>query len=122
MNDKKWVNLSFFSTASLFSFLVYSLTSQVFEVLHWDAKIRNSDLILRGVSGFLGFLLFLFFLKSKKISLFTQEVFQELSHISWPASENVRSVTVFVIVMVLFSGFLLGLMDYGWSILIRQIL
>jgi preprotein translocase SecE subunit len=119
---KKWVNLTFFSSSVLFSYLLYSFSMQLLSVLHWEARIRNTDMVVQGASAGFGLILFLILVRSQKISQFFYEVFEELMSVSWPKTIETRLATWVVLVLVLCSGVVLGLIDYAWSLAVRQIL
>ena len=50
------------------------------------------------------------------------EVMVELSRVTWPTTKDTTSATVVVIVMVLISGLILGVLDYFWVMVLKEIL
>ncbi len=119
---QKWVNLSYLAVAILFGYIIFSTTGKIVGAYDLEARVRNIDLILRGISVLSGGILFLVLYKHEQANQFMNEVMVELSRVTWPTQKDTRSATVVVIIMVLISGMILGLLDYCWVQLLKWIL
>ena len=53
---------------------------------------------------------------------FIREVISELKKVVWPTREEATRLTVMVIVVAATVGVLLGLIDFGFSLLVRKLL
>jgi preprotein translocase subunit SecE len=79
-------------------------------------------MIIRGVSIVVAALVFFILMRHEQANQFMNEVMVELSRVSWPTRKETANATIIVIVMVVISGVVLGLLDYVWTQLLRQIL
>lgn len=121
-HHQKWVNLSYLAAAVLLGYIVFTLAGKVVGVYDLEARIRNVDLILRGVSVFFGALLFIVLFRNDRANQFMNEVMVELSRVAWPTQKDTASATMIVIVMVVISGMILGFLDYCWVQLLKWVL
>lgn len=119
---QKWVNLSYLAAAVLLGYIVFSASGKLIGAYDLEARIRNIDLILRGLSVATGAILFIVLYKNEAVNQFMHEVVVELSRVAWPTPKDTRSATGIVIIMVLISGMILGLLDYFWVQLLKWIL
>jgi preprotein translocase SecE subunit len=119
---QKWVNLSYLAVAILFGYIVFSMAGKIVGAYDLEARIRNIDLILRGVSALLGAILFIVLYRHEEANQFMNEVMVELSRVAWPTQKDTSSATLVVIVMVVVSGIVLGLLDYIWIKLVQWVL
>jgi preprotein translocase SecE subunit len=119
---QKWVNLSYLALAALLGYIVYAAGTKIVGVYDLETRIRNADLVIRGISVFAFGALFFVLYKNHQANQFMSEVMVELSRVTWPTQKETSSATVVVIVMVLISGLLLGLMDYLLTTLLKWVL
>ena len=119
---QKWVNLSYLAAAFLFGYVVFSMAGKVVGVYDLETRVRNIDLILRGISIVAGGLLFLGLYKHKQANQFMNEVMLELSRVAWPTQKDTSSATAIVVLMVVVSGVVLGFLDYCWIQLLKWVL
>jgi preprotein translocase SecE subunit len=119
---KKWVNLTFLSISVSGAFLVYIFLSQVLGAFGLELKVPNLDFYLRICSASLGLLSFVLLNRHIESSQFMGEVFEEISKMSWPKSNEVYSNTLAVLILVIASGFAFSVLDYCWSQIIKWIL
>jgi preprotein translocase subunit SecE len=119
---QKWVNLSYLAVSVLLGYIVFSMAGKVVGVYDLEARVRNIDLVLRGVSVVIGLLLFAILYRNNTANQFMAEVVVELSRVTWPTQKDTTSATIVVIVMVILSGMILGLLDYCWIQLLKWIL
>ena len=119
---QKWVNLSYLVAAILLGYIVFSVAGKVVAAWDLETRIRNVDLVLRGISLAAGALLFLLLYRNEQANQFMNEVVVELSRVVWPSQKDTSSATFVVIIMVVVSGVILGLLDYVWVQLMKWIL
>lgn len=119
---QKWVNLSYLALAILFGYIIFSMAGKIVGAYDLEARVRNVELILRGVSVVSGAILFMVLYRNEQANQFMNEVIVELSRVTWPTQKDTSSATLVVIVMVLISGLVLGFLDYCWIHLLKWIL
>jgi preprotein translocase subunit SecE len=119
---KKWVNLSYLAVSVLLGYLVFALAINVVATYDLEARVRNVELIVRGVSVLAGAILFIILYRNEEANQFMNEVMSELSRVTWPMPKDTTASTFIVIVMVLISGMILGLLDFLWVRLLKEIL
>jgi len=116
---QKWVNLSYLVLAILFGYIIFSVAGKIVGAYDLEARVRNIELILRGVSVLAGVLVFLLLYRNDQANQFMNEVVAELGRVTWPSQKDTTSATMIVIVMVVVSGMILGLLDYFFVQLLR---
>lgn len=119
---QKWVNISYLAVAILVGYIVFSMCLRIAGTYDLETRIRNIELIVRGLSVLAGALVFLILYRHQQANQFMNEVMVELSRVSWPTTKETSSATFIVIVMVLISGLFLGLLDYVWTSLLKWVL
>lgn len=119
---QKWVNLSYLALAALVAYVIFALGVKLAGSYDLEARIRNIDLILQGISIGIGAVLFFVLFRSEQANQFMNEVMVELSRVTWPTQKETTSATFVVIVMVVVSGMILGFLDYFWTSLLKWIL
>lgn len=119
---QKWVNLSYLAVAVLLGYILFAASMQVGGVFDLEAKVKNFHLVAQGASVLVGAILFLILYRNENVNQFMNEVMTELSRVTWPTQKETSSATVIVIVMVLISGMILGLLDYFFTYVIKQII
>jgi preprotein translocase subunit SecE len=119
---QKWVNLSYLAVAGLLGYIVFTGGIQIAGAYDLEARVRNIDLMIRGIALLLGAILFFGLYRSDRANQFMNEVASELMRVTWPTHKETLSSTYVVIIMVVISGMLLGLMDYVWTALLKMVL
>ena len=119
---QKWVNISYLALAVIFGYLVFAFGAKVVGIYDLETRIRNVDLVLRGLSVVLAAVLFLSLYLNEQVNQFMNEVMVELSRVTWPTRKETMSATVVVLVMVVLSGLVLGILDYLWTTLLKWVL
>ncbi len=119
---QKWVNLSYLAFSAILAFVVFTLSGKIIAAYDLETRIRNIDLLLRGISLGIGVISFFLLYRDQKINQFMNEVVAELNNVTWPNQKDTGSATLIVIVMVIISGVILGLLDNCWTQLLRWIL
>jgi preprotein translocase subunit SecE len=120
--QQKWVTMSFVAAAALLAFLVFSFGQKFIGAYDLEARVRNIEVLLQAGSVLVGFILFVCLYRSDAINQFMSEVVVELSRVSWPTQKETRAATLLVVVMVLISGFFLGLLDYLWTVVLKWVI
>lgn len=119
---QKWVNLSYLAFSVLFGYLIFAGAGKIVGAYDLETRVRNIELILRGISVIAGLILFVILYRNDEANQFMNEVVVELSRVAWPTQKDTASATMIVIVMVVISGMVLGLLDYFWVQLLKWIL
>jgi preprotein translocase subunit SecE len=119
---QKWVNLSYLVLAVLVGYIVFSLSITISATLDLETKVRNIDLVIRGLSVLIGGVLFLFLNRHQATNQFMNEVVVELSRVTWPTQKETSSATFVVMIMVLISGVFLWIIDSVWVAVLKYIL
>lgn len=119
---QKWVSLSYLAVAVLFGYILFSMAGKIIASYDLEARIRNVDLIIRGISVLGGAILFGALYRNADANRFMNEVVLELTRVTWPTQKDTSSATLIVIVMVVISGMILGLLDYFWTQLLRWVI
>jgi preprotein translocase subunit SecE len=119
---QKWVNLCYLVLSISVGYLLFTAGGKLVGAYDLETKIRNIDLILRGLSTFSGVVLFVSLYRHRVVNQFMNEVVLELSRVHWPSARETRVSTFVVVLMVLISGMILGLLDYLWVQVVRWML
>jgi len=119
---QKWVNISYLALAILVGYIVFSGGMKISGTYDLEARVRNIELLMRILSIVCGALLFLFLYKHEKSNQFMNEVVVELSRVTWPTQKETTSATIVVIIFVIISGLVLGLFDYIWTVVMKNVL
>jgi preprotein translocase SecE subunit len=115
-NDRqKWVNLSFIASAALLAWILFMLLNQISAANDLEARIRNMDWIIRGVSIGVGAIAALILFRSDQANQFMHETIVELGRVTWPARAEASKATIVVVVFVIVCSLLLGSLDTLWA-------
>ncbi len=120
--QQRWVNLSYLAVAGLLGYLVFSAGIYAGGAYDFEARVKNFELIVRGVSLLAAGILFVGLYRSDRTNQFMGEVIVELSRVAWPTQRETGSSTFVVIAMVVISGLILGFLDYLWTVLLKMVL
>lgn len=121
-NNKKWVNLSFLASAVLLGMIAFLMSQKIAVALDFEGRVQNLENYLRLGSAALGALLYLVLYRHKVANAYMDEVFTELSKVTWPGREETFKGTIAVIIAVTIAGFLLGIVDWTWSTMMKFLL
>jgi len=119
---QKWVTLSYLAVAALLAFLALHLGQKLVGAYDLEARVRNAELILRGLSVLAGVVLFFALYRSESATQFMSEVVVELSRVTWPTRKETSAATILVIIMVVLSGLFLGFLDYLWTVILKWVI
>lgn len=124
MEDRyqKWVNLSYLAASVLLGYIIFSAAGKIAATYDLEVRIRNIELIFRGISVLAGAILFIALYRSERANQFMNQVMVELARVTWPTQKETSSATFIVIIMVVASGVILGFLDYFWVQLLKWIL
>jgi len=118
---QKWVNLSYLAASSLIAYFLFLGLEKLTHLYYLEARIHGIQLIAPYICGLIGALIFITFYRSKVINQFMNEVVTELLRVSWPTPKETALATVVVLIVVVISGFILGIFDYGWTQVMKRI-
>lgn len=118
---QKWVTVSYLMAAVLVGYIVFAMSLKFVGIYDLETRIRNVELIVRGLSVLLGAIVFFMLMRHQKANQFMNEVMIELSRVAWPTQKETTSATMIVIIMVVISGMVLGLLDYLWTVLLKWV-
>jgi len=107
---QRWVNLAYLAFAALVAYLLLSGTSWM--LAFYNLETRNTQLWLRVGAVVVAAAVFAGLYFHERTNQFMNEVMVELSRVTWPTARDTSSATFVVIVMVLISGFVLGVFDW----------
>lgn len=110
---QKYVNIVYLLLAVLLSYIVFSGGMKLVAVTDLESRFKQAELALRGLSVLMGVVLYVVLYRHEQANQFFNEAVAELTRVSWPTNKEVGAATFIVIVMVLISGFILGLLDSG---------
>lgn len=118
---QKWVNLTFVAGAVLAAWVFFKLVQSLAGLWDLEARLSNFDMILQGSSLAVGLITFLIFYFRTGSNQYVHEVIAELSRVSWPENNETVKATFVVMVLVVIAGFILGLMDFATTWLMRVV-
>ncbi len=121
-NNRKWVNLSFLAVAFLTGMVIFMLSQKFAVALDFEGRVQNLEDYLRVGSLATGGLIYLVLYKHKIANAYMDEVFTELTKVTWPGREETFKGTVAVLIAVTIAGFMLGMVDWVWSSLMKSLL
>jgi preprotein translocase subunit SecE len=119
---QKWVTVSYLAVSVLLGYIVFALAFKIVGMYDLEARVRNAELLIRGVSVVAAGILFAALYFNDTANQFMNEVIVELVRVTWPTSKETYSATLIVMVMVLVSGLVLGLLDQFWTLLMKWVL
>lgn len=113
-NNGKIITVSFMITGLLVGYVVSYAMNTVAAMSSGNlAHVLNRDLVHHGVPVLVGLLVFLSLQFKKSVVEWADEVVTELKKIVWPSRKDTTSMTIVVCIMVLISGFVIGLFDFA---------
>lgn len=107
---QRWVNLAYLAFAVLVAFLLLSSASWL--LAYYNLETRNTQLWLRVGAVVVAAAVFAGMYFHGRTNQFMNEVMVELSRVTWPTTRDTGAATFVVVVMVLISGFVLGVFDW----------
>lgn len=119
---QKWVNLSYLAVAALVGYILFSMSIKIVGTYDLEARVKNIELILRGVSILVAAVTFGILYWNEQANTFMNEVMEELARVTWPTQKETSHATLIVIIMVIISGMVLGFLDYVWTQLLKSVL
>lgn len=121
-NTEKIVTVSFVVIAALVGFAV----SVLLEVLaaSWGkfSTVYPNTMVKHGIPVLVALGTFAYMMTSKAVREWGFEVVSEVGRVVWPSRKDTSSLTIFVTIIILISGFLLGFIDLLSTLLMKFIL
>ncbi len=113
-NNGKVVTVSFMVAGVLVGYIMAFVLNTIGATASGDvARLVNRDVVRHGVPILIGILAFLSLQFRKGVVDWADEVVTELKKIVWPSRKDTTNMTIVVCIMVLISGFILGLFDFA---------
>ena len=120
---QKYVNALFIAAGAIVWFISSYYTTFVIGYFQLGRKLGGgADVIQHAVPFLIGAGTFAALRRSPLTFNFTMDSVGELIKVSWPSAKETRLGTIVVIVTVILAGLALGLLDLGFTALIRTII
>jgi len=118
-DNKKILTVSFVVVGLLVAFSAGMLIDTFSGSWAVIAQMANNDLIHHGLPIILGMIAFGCLQFNTKVVQFFDEVVVELRKVVWPSRKDTVAMTIVVCIMLVVSGFLLGIFDFLSSRLVN---
>lgn len=118
-DNKKILTVSFVVVALLVAFSTGMMIDTFAGSWAVIARMANNDLVHHGVPILLGMVTFACLQFNNKVVQFGDEVVMELRKVVWPSRKDTIAMTIVVCIMLVVSGFLLGIFDFLSSRLVN---
>ena len=118
----KIVTLSFIAAGFLTAFVVRILFEFVAIYSGIVAMVYGQEWFRHGIPVLLGFLVFLFLQLRKSTRIWAHEVVVEVRKVVWPSRQATLGMTVLVCIILMISGFVLGVFDLASSAVVNFII
>lgn len=113
-NNGKVVTVSFMVAGVLVGYIAAFILNTIGASASGDvARFVNRDVVRHGIPILIGIVTFLSLQFRKPVVDWADEVVTELKKIVWPSRKDTTNMTIVVCIMVLISGFVLGLFDFA---------
>ena len=120
---QKYVNALFLAGSALIWLVGSHYTETVISYFQLARKIgTGADVLRHGLPIVLGILTFTLLRRSVTANNFSTDAVAELIRVSWPSQKDVQLGTVVVIVTVIACGIFFGMVDLGFTHLVRVII
>ena len=86
------------------------------------ARLTDQDLFRHGIPFLLAAVTFVSLQFNKKVTVYTEEVVNEIKKVVWPSRPETMAMTVVVCIMLLISGVLLGVFDMASSYIVKYLI
>lgn len=118
----KIMTLCFFIGAALVFWVVGVLLETASGAFAPVARLRAMAVVQHGLPLGCALLTFCWLQFSKKNRNFSEEVITEVSKVVWPTKQEIIGMTIAVSIMLVISGVVLALFDYGSGEIVNLIL
>jgi preprotein translocase subunit SecE len=113
-NNSKVVTVSFMIAGLLVGYIASFVLATIGASTSGEvARLVSRDVVRHGVPILIGLLTFLSLQFRKPVVEWADDVVTELRKIVWPSRKDTTNMTIVVCIMVLISGFVLGLFDFA---------
>ncbi len=120
--NAKIITLSFVAVGFLTAFVVRVLFELLAVQFGIVAVMYGQEWIRHGVPVTAGLIAFLFFQMREKTRIWAHEVVVEVRKVVWPSRQATLGMTVLVCIILMISGFVLGLFDLASSAVVDFII
>jgi len=122
MDQKKWVDISLGLAGLAVFWIIFNTINTLVSVFNVNL-LSNSPVGVDVLGGLLaGVVVFVVLRKNAKVFLFTEEVINELSKVTWPVRKETFVSGAVVLVMVGIASLIMSLFDSVWGSLAQKIL
>ena len=118
----KIITMSFVAMGFLTAFVVRILFEFVAVYSGIVATVYGQELVRHGVPVVAGLAMFLFLQLKQKTRIWAHEVVVEVRKVVWPSRQATFGMTVLVCIILMISGFVLGLFDLASSAVVNFII
>ena len=120
MRHQRWIVLAFIGAAVLVGGMAQSASTSLFAQMAWPDQRIGPLTTTTILSLVLGLATFVGLLRTRRAVVFTDEVIDELSKVTWPSKDETLRATTTVVVTTLLVAGLLGLYDFAWNNLMNR--
>lgn len=122
MDQKKWVDITLGLAGLAVFWIIFNTINTLVSVFNVNL-LSNSPVGVDVLGGLLaGVVVFIVLRKNAKVFLFTEEVINELSKVTWPVRKETFVSGAVVLVMVGIASLIMSLFDSVWGSLAQKIL
>lgn len=122
MDNKKIMTLSYMIGAVLVWVTVDILMTAAAAASGFMARLHANDFVNHGVPVVFGLVCFFVLQFNPGVSVWAEEVVVEIRKVVWPSRKDTIATTIFVVVLVLISGVLLGIFDVVSSYFVNKLI
>lgn len=121
---QKYINALFFLAAAAMWLISHHYVIMAIGYFQLARKIGggSTEVIQHTLPLLLAIATFAFLRNNSTTYNFTSDAVGELVKVSWPTQKEVRIGTIVVVITVIMAGIILGLIDLGYTSLVRSII
>lgn len=120
---QKVIAVSYLAIAALVAFILLTGLMKLSGIYDLESKVKSIEFVIRGLSVLVGGIVFFVLYKHPQVNGYMNEVAVEMfTKVTWPTANETWAATGVVIITVLIAGFVLGLLDWFWSYLLRALI
>lgn len=121
MDNKKIITLSFMVAGVLAGIVVHVFLEIFSTNVAFIGRALSSDILAHGIPVVVGLATFAALQFNKNVLVWADEVVVEMKKVVWPSRKDTVATTIFVCILVLISGVLLGFFDWASTWLVKKI-
>ena len=104
--------VSFVGCAFILAAIFRTIMEVLASTLGSFAIFYDQDLVRHGIPAVAGFALFIYMLVNPGVKTWAGEVIAEVAKVVWPSKKDTTAMTVLVTIIIIVSGFMLGVFDF----------